>query len=346
MKLGEIARRLEGRLDGDETVAVEWIASLTEAGPKDVSFINDSRYTDQVARTHAAAVIVPRNFNGMTNSALLFVDDVDDALERLLLIFAAPLDKPESGVHEMACVDPTAQIGSDAAVGAGAVIGANAVVGAGSVICPGCVIGRNVQIGDNCYLWPNVVINQGCVLGHNVIIHANSTIGADGFGYRMIKGEHRKIPHIGIVVIEDDVEIGANSCVDRAKFGRTVIGRGTKIDNLVQIAHNVRIGQHCIIVAQSGMAGSSELGNYVVLAGRCAVSDHAKVGDGAQMGPRSAIYSGNEIKPGAKVMGSPIRPFRTYFRELSLIRKLPEMARQIKQLQKLIDKNADTKDHS
>ncbi|MCK4627557.1 MAG: UDP-3-O-(3-hydroxymyristoyl)glucosamine N-acyltransferase [Sedimentisphaerales bacterium] len=346
MKLGEIARRLEGRLDGDETVAVEWIASLTEAGPKDVSFINDSRYTDQVARTHAAAVIVPRDFNGMTNSALLFVDDVDDALEQLLLIFAAPLDKPESGVHAMACVDPTAQIGREAAVGAGSVIGANVVVGAGSVICPGCVIGRNVQIGDNCYLWPNVVINQDCVLGHNVIIYANSTIGTDGFGYRITEGEHRKIPHIGIVVIEDDVEIGANSCVDRAKFGRTVIGRGTKIDNLVQIAHNVRIGQHCIIVAQTGVAGSSELGNYVIVSGQCGISDHAKIGNNVQIGPQSCVYSGREIKPKAKVMGAPYRPFRTYFRELSLIQKLPEMARQIKQLRKLINKNADTKDHS
>jgi UDP-3-O-[3-hydroxymyristoyl] glucosamine N-acyltransferase len=346
MKLGEIAQRIEGRLEGNETVAVERIASLTEAGPEDISFINNPRYTDQVAHTRAAAVIVPLDFKGTAKSALLFVDNVDDALEQLLLIFAAPLDKPESGVHAMACVDPTAQIDREAAVGAGAVIGANAAIGAGSVICPGCVIGRNVQIGDNCYLWPNVVINQGCVLGHNVIIHANSTIGADGFGYRMVEGEYRKISHIGIVVIEDDVEIGANSCVDRAKFDRTVIGRGTKIDNLVQIAHNAQIGQHCIIVSQSGVAGSGELGSHVVLAGRCAISDHAKVGDGAQMGPRSGIFSGVEVEAGAKMMGSPARLFQEYFRELSLIRKLPEMARQIKKLQKLIDKNADAKNHS
>ncbi len=346
MKLGEIAQRIEGRLEGNEAITVERIASLTEAGLEDISFINDPRYTDQVARTRAAAVIVPRDFKGTANSALLFVDNVDDALERLLLIFAVPLDKPESGVHAMACVDTTAQIDREAAVGAGAVIGANAVVGAGSVICPGCVIGHNVQIGNNCYLWPNVVINQGCVLGNNVIIHANSTIGADGFGYRMVEGEYRKISHIGIVVIEDDVEIGANSCVDRAKFGRTVVGKGTKIDNLVQIAHNAQIGQHCIIVSQSGMAGSSELGSYVVLAGRCAISDHAKVGDGAQMGTRSGLFSGVEVEAGAKMMGSPARSFQEYFRELSLIKKLPEMARQIKKLQKIVDKNADAKDHS
>ena len=339
MKLAEIAQRIEGRLEGDETVVVEQIASLTEAGLEDISFINNPRYADQVAQTNAAAVVVPRDFNGTAKSALLFVDNVDDALEQLLLIFAVPLDKPEPGVHATACVDPTAKIDREAVVGAGSVIGANAVVGAGSVICPGCVIGRNVQIGNNCYLWPNVVINQDCVLGHNVIIHANSTIGADGFGYRMAEGEYRKIPHIGIVVIEDDVEIGANSCVDRAKFGRTVVGKGTKIDNLVQIAHNARIGQHCIIVSQSGVAGSGELGSYVVLAGRCAVSDHAKVGDGAQMGPRSGIFSGVEVEAGAKMMGSPARSFREYFQELSLIKKLPEMARQIKKLQKKYSAN-------
>jgi len=177
-----------------------------------------------------------------------------------------------------------------------------------------------------------------------VIIHGNTTIGTDGFGYRLVDGRHQKIPHIGIVVIEDEVEIGSNSCVDRAKFGKTVIGRGTKIDNLVQIAHNVQVGENCIIVAQVGIAGSSRLGNYVVLAGQVGVSDHVTIGEGVIAGAQSALH--RDVEPGAKVVGSPFRPVKTFFRELMLVEKLPEMAKEIKLLRKQLDEIGNSKDDS
>jgi len=345
MKLSELAKRLKARLQGDGEVSVQQIASLHEAGPNDISFVSDVRYARQVCQTKAAAVVVPEDFDEPANTAILFVADVNEAMEQLLSVFAPPPDKPEVGVHPLACVDPSVKLAKDVAVGASAVIGPGASLGEGSVISAGCVIGRSVRIGKNCHLWPNVVINQNCILGNNVTIHANSTIGMDGFGYRMVAGRHRKIPHIGIVVIEDDVEIGANSCVDRAKFGRTVVGQGTKIDNLVQIAHNVRIGQNCILAAQVGMAGSSELGNYVVFGGQVGVGDHVKVGDGVMAGARAALV--HDVEPGAKVMGFPAQSFRDFYRGISLVRKLPEIVREIKQLRKQISNDAaETKDHS
>jgi len=345
MKLSELAEQIGAELKGDN-IAVERIASLQEAGPGDISFFNDLRYADQVAQTQAAAVIVPSDFDGPTDAALLYVDNVDEALERLLAVYAPPPDKPPVGIHEAAFVDPSAQLGSDVAIGAGTAIGSNVKVDSGTVISAGCVIGRDVTIGARCFLWPNVVINSGCTLGDNVIIHPNTTIGADGFGYRFAGGAHRKIPHIGTVVIEDDVEIGANCCVDRAKFGRTVVGQGTKVDNLVQIAHNVKIGKHCILVSQTGVAGSSQLGNYVILAGRCGVSDHVKIGDGVMAGPGTGIASHSEIESGSKVMGMPYRPFTRYYREVSLIQKLPDIDRRLKRLERQKDKSDSPKDHS
>jgi len=345
MKLSELAEQIGAEFKSED-IAVERIASLQEAGPRDISFLSDLRYAEQVAQTRAGAVIVPLDFDGTTDAALLYVTNVDEALEHLLSIFALPLDKPPVGIHPLAFVDPSAQVAEDVAIGASAVIGSNVKVGTGTVISAGCVIGRDVSIGEQCFLWPNVVINQGCSLGNNVIIHPNTTIGADGFGYRFANGIHRKIPHIGIVVIEDDVEIGANCCVDRAKFGRTVVGRGTKVDNLVQIAHNVNIGSHCILVSQTGIAGSSQLGNYVVLAGRCGVSDHVKIGDGVMAGPGTGIASHSEIESGSKIMGAPYRSFTRYYREVSLTQKLPDIDRRLKRLERQKDKSDSPKDHS
>jgi UDP-3-O-[3-hydroxymyristoyl] glucosamine N-acyltransferase len=208
------------------------------------------------------------------------------------------------------------------------------------------VLGRDVEVGDNCHLWPNVVINYNCRIGNNVIIHANSTIGTDGFGYRLRDGRYRKVAHIGTVVIEDDVEIGANSCVDRAKIGQTVIGRGTKIDNLVMIAHNVKVGQNCIIVSQTGIAGSSELGNYVVLAGQSGVCDHVKIGDQVMLAAKSGISTGARIEAKARLAGMPAQDFVKFYRELSLIHKLPEMAKELKRITKQLNESTTTKDNS
>ena len=345
MNLSELAKLVGGRLEGGGSTEVVRVASLAEAGAEDVSFLSDERYAAELAKTKAAAVLVPLRYNkDRPAGAMVFVDDVNVALEKLLAAFEEAPDVPMAGVHESAVVDTTAKIGDNAAIGPNVVVGAGANVGAGTVISAGCVIGRDVLIGNNCRLWPNVVINYGCELGANVMIHANSTIGTDGFGYRLVDGKHKKIPHIGKVVIGDNVEIGANSCVDRAKFGKTVIGRGTKIDDLVMVAHNVRIGSNCILTAQIAIAGSCELGDYVVMGGQSGVSDHIRIGDGAMIGGRGGVT--RDVAPGGKVTGVPARDIREFHREYLLIKKLPEMAKELKQIRKQLDKSAVTKDNS
>ncbi len=344
MKLMDLAKQLGARLEGDGQKTITSIASLREAGPENISFLADARHAEQMERTQAGAVVVATDYQGSCRPALLYVENVNEALEKLLLSFAPEPDVPAAGIHPSAQVAPDAQVGQQAAIGPNVVIGTGTQIGSHTVISAGCVIGRNVQIGSHCFLGPNVVVNWGCVLGSHVLIHGNSTIGTDGFGYRLVNGKHRKVPHIGIVVIEDEVEIGANACVDRAKFGQTLIGRGTKIDNLVQIAHNVKIGENCIIVSQTGIAGSTELGKYVVLGGQCGIRDNIKIGDGVMAAAITGVD--RDIEPGAKIVGFPARPFREFFREFSFIQKLPEMAKEIKALRKDIDKHAGTKDNS
>ena len=244
MRLSELTQRLGGRLQGDGQVEIEGVASLSEAGPSDVSFLSDDRYVWQMAQCQATAVLAPEDFSGSAPMSLVFVGDVSNALDQTLACFAPAPDVPKAGVHASAVVSAGAQLANGVAVGPQVVIGDEARIGAGSILSAGCVIGRGVQIGEHCRL------------------------GADGIGYRFVKGRHQKIEHIGMVVIEDDVEIGANSCVDRAKFSQTVIGRGAKVDNLVQIGHNVQVGEHGIIVAQAGISGSARPGKYVVLGGQ------------------------------------------------------------------------------
>ena len=335
MKLSELAEKIGARLDGDAQLTIETIASLSEAAPGTLTFANDPQYFPQVEQTAAAAVIVPQNFPGKSPAALLFAANVDDALDQALLLFTPQNTSTAVGIAESACIAPSADIGKNVNIAAHVTVGENSIIGESTVIQPGCVIGNHVKIGANCQLGANVVINNNCVLGNNIIIHPNATIGADGFGYRLVNGKHKKIPHIGTVVVEDDVEIGANSCIDRAKFGKTVIGRGTKIDNLVQIGHNVQIGENCIIVSQAGIAGSCRLGQYVVLGGQVGLKDHIEIGDRCQVAAQCGVMS--DVEPDSVIGGTPHRPLKTFWRELAYVQKLPELARQIKQLTKQIE---------
>jgi UDP-3-O-[3-hydroxymyristoyl] glucosamine N-acyltransferase len=342
--LSKLSEAIHARLEGDGSLAVRSIAALEDAGNEDVSFLTESRYAPLVAQSKAAAVIVPEKFNAAASAALLRVANVDEAMERVLELFAPAVDPAPAGVHASACVASSAKIGQQAAVGPGAVIDERAVIGDRTTISAGAVIGRDVRIGSHCLIYPNVVIREGCLIGDRVIIHPNATIGADGFGYRFVDGRHRKIRHIGIVVIEDDVEIGANSCIDRAKFGQTVIGRGTKIDNLVQIAHNVKIGPHCIIVSQTGIAGSAKLGQYVVLGGQCGVRDHVRIGDAAMVGATSAVDQ--DLEANSKAVGTPALPVKEFFRQLAVIQKLPQLDKQIKQIQARLDELGTSTNHN
>ncbi|MBN1845289.1 MAG: UDP-3-O-(3-hydroxymyristoyl)glucosamine N-acyltransferase [Sedimentisphaerales bacterium] len=347
MKLADLAQRLGARLTGDGGRQIRSVASLAEAGPEDLSFVTDDRYAAQLAESRAAAVLVPQDLclEGPAGpAALVRVGDVNAALEQVLEWFAPAADDPAPGVHPTAVVAPSARLGRRAAVGPGAVISERVTVGDDSIIAAGCVLEADVQVGRSCRLGPNVVVRYGCRIQDRVIIHANSTIGTDGFGYRLVEGRHRKIPHIGSVLIEDDVEIGANSCVDRAKFGLTRIGRGTKIDNLVQIAHNVQVGEHCIVVAQAGVAGSATLGRYVVLGGQSGVRDHVHLGDGARIGAQCGIMQ--DVPSGQDMVGTPARPARVFFREVASLQKLPELAKQVKQLRRQMDQGGSAANHS
>ena len=340
---------------GDGSGLINGVGPIEAASETDVTFIKDPehygrpsgtltdvRHMPVLEESKAGAVIVARRMKGLANPQLI-VKNVDAALIEALRVFAPKLATSTPGI------DPTARVGQDvkiakgAAIGPGVVIDDGAEIGLNSVIASGCRIGENSRIGKNCRLDSNVVVYHNCTIGNNVVVQANSTIGSTGFGYYFIDGSHNLIPHNGGVIIEDFVEIGANCCVDRAKFGNTVIGAGTKIDNLVQIAHNVVIGKCCLIVGQVGISGSCKLGDGVVLAGQVGLVNNIKVGDGAMVGAQSGVA--HNVAAGQQMFGSPAIEAKESLRIFGLIRRLPKLAKQLKQLSKRIEKFEAAKDN-
>jgi len=313
------------------SVTITGPAALADAQPGEISFFGHPRYAADLKVTKASAVLVPRDFAGETPAACLRVDDPSAAFTLVTRQFIRPPVPPSPGVHPSAVVDPSAQIAPDACVQAQAVIEADAVIGAGTVIGAGSYVGRAARLGAACLLHPQVAVREQCHVGDRVILHTGVVVGSDGFGYDTKEGRHHKIPQIGCVIIGDDVEIGANTTIDRARFGRTVIGEGTKIDNLVMIAHNVVIGRHCIICAQVGISGSTQIGDYVVLAGQAGLVGHIKVGDGAIVGAQSGLS--NDLEPKAIVVGSPPRPIGEWKRSIVRIDRLAELYSRVKKLE-------------
>jgi UDP-3-O-[3-hydroxymyristoyl] glucosamine N-acyltransferase len=265
----------------------------------------------------------------------LVVKNVDGALIETLKVFAPELKVVAAGVDPTAKVGDKVKIAEGAAIGPGVVIDDGAEIGVNSVIASGCRIGENSRIGENCRLDSNIVVYHNCIIGNNVVIQANSTIGSTGFGYSFIDGSHKLIPHNGGVVIEDFVEMGANCCVDRAKFGDTIIGAGTKVDNLVQIAHNVVIGKCCLIAAQVGISGSCKVGDGVVLAGQAGLVDNIEIGDGTIVGAQSGVT--HNIASGQQIAGSPAVEIKQALRIFGLMKRLPKLAEQLKQLNKRVE---------
>lgn len=313
------------------------IQSLEEAGPNDLSILTRDAFVKQYRQTRAGAVLAGKKvrFSPRSDVPTLVVDDPDLALIRLIELLAPPIPQPEPGISPQAIIDPTARIGPAAAICAGVVIGKRTVIGQNARFHPGVVISDDVVIGDDVILYPNVVIRERVTIGNRVIINAGSVIGTDGFGYRWDGQKQAKIPQIGTVVIEDDVEIGSCTCIDRAKFNETRIGKGTKIDNLVQIGHNVRIGMHSIVCGQVGIAGTARIGNFVVLGGASAVRDHVNVGDGVMAGGHSVIVE--DISPKQAISGLPALPHRQALREQAALRRLPELLVQIRKLQEEVE---------
>ena len=348
MTIAQLAKRLEaelaGKVDTDKIGSrqISAVGPVETADESEVTFVSDDKHKAVLEGSRAGAVIVSARLEGLDKPQLV-VKNVNAALIEALNIFAPKLKAVTAGI------DPTAKLAQDVKIAAGVFVGAGVVIndgveiGENSIIDSGCKIGENSKLGKNCRLDSNVVIYHNCCLGNNVVIQANSTIGSTGFGYSFIEGAHRLIPHNGGVVIEDFVEIGANCCIDRAKFGNTIIGAGTKIDNLVQIAHNVVIGRCCLIVAQAGISGSCKLGDGVVLGGQVGVADNIEIGDGTMIGAKSGVH--DSIAAGRQFAGSPALERREAFRIICLMRRLPKIAEQLKHLIKRVEKLEAAKNH-
>lgn len=330
---GVLAQLLGGELVGRPDVILSDVSGLEMAGPNALSFIRSPKFAKMWAQSKAGAALVTRGIavpgHDPAARAIIFVDDADMGMIKLLQLVAqqVPMHTPGKGVHPTAIVDPTAQIDPSVHIGAHCVVGPKTVIGAGAVLMPRVTLGALVRIGAGVTLHPGVVVYDRCVIGDKAILHSNAVIGADGFGYHadVKTGEHQKIPHIGTVVIGKNVEIGANSCVDRGKFGATQVGDGSKIDNLVQIGHNVLIGRNVIICGVTGIAGSVQIGDGVMIGGHVGVIDSKKIGAGALIGAKSGVLS--DVPAGEHWSGLPACPHRQQMRTWAAARRLPEVMR-------------------
>ena len=330
--LGELAKHVGGQAVGDGALPVRGVRPLDQASPEHLSFYHNRRYLEAARATRAGVLLVadPAPFPGRT---LLVCREPYAALGEILRLFH-PVERPLAGIHPSAVVATSATVGEGAAVGACAVIGDGAVIGDRAVIGPGCVVAAAAAVGADSVLHPNVVVERGCRVGARCVVHAGVVIGSDGFGFATVDGEHRKVPQVGIVVVEDDVELGANVCVDRAALGETRIGRGTKVDNLVQIGHNVQIGAHSLIVAQSGISGSTKLGHHVVMAGQSGAAGHLTLADGTMVAAQAAVM--HDTLPGAVVSGSPARALREHQRAMAGLYRLDELRKRVRALEEAL----------
>lgn len=330
MKVAELAKLLDGTLEGDGSVELRGVAALENASPGDLTYAEGERQLAHAAASRAGCILVPEGVRlvGRTTVAVkhpkLAFARVAEAL--------VPTARPAAEIHPTAVVSPGASLGEDVNIGPWAVVEAGVKVGSRTVLGAGVVVGRGAEIGEDCILHARVVLYPGAKLGRRVVVHAGAVIGSDGFGYVFAEGRHHKFPQLGGVVIEDDVEIGSNTTVDRGSLGTTVIGAGTKIDNLVQVAHNVRIGRHCVIAAQTGISGSVEIGDYVVLAGQVGVADHVKIEERAVVGAQAGIPTGKTIRKGTTVWGTPARPLEEFKKMYAHLSHLPELARKVKEM--------------
>ncbi len=322
------------RSAGQTTDTVRDIASLDRAQAGDLTFLGNPKYRSQVAASRASVVLLPVDHPGspQPNQLYLYVDNPSLALAKVCERIEQSLwPKPPPGVHASAVVAPDVKIDPTAHIGSLCVVASSAEIGPGAVLESGVQVGPGAHVGENCWLMARVVLGGGCILGRRVRLQPGVVIGSDGFGYEFVKGRHEKVPQVGVVVVEDDVEIGANSTIDRARFGRTIIGEGTKIDNLVQVAHNVVIGKHCILCAQVGISGSTTLGDYVVLGGQAGAAGHINIGKGTKAGGRAGLT--NDTEPGSYLNGNPAMPYMLERRLQVLYRRLPDLFKRVDELE-------------
>ncbi len=319
---------------GEVPEQVRGVASLEGAEPSDLSFLGNRKYRKLVATSKAGVILLPADYEGepQPGQAFLRVDDPSLALAKVSALIEARLwPRPEPGIHPSAVVEPGAEVDPGATVGALALIMAGARVESGAVIHGSAVVGRGARIGADSQIFPRAVIADYCEVGARCRVLHGAVIGSDGYGYHSSAAGHARIPQVGNVVLEDDVDVGANSTLDRARFAQTRIGSGTRIDNLVMIGHNVRVGRHCLIVAQAGISGSCTLGDFVVIGGQAGFAGHIHIGDGAMVGAQAGISK--DIPPGDKLRGSPALPIPLYQRLFILQKRLPEVFDRLKNLE-------------
>lgn len=331
--LKELAELAGGTLDGDGSITITGVAGIKEAVPGQVTFLANPKYLKELKATIASAVVVSHD-TPVEGKAAIRAKNPYLAFAKIVSAFAPIINRP-TGIMQGAIISPGAKAGPDVTVYPGVYVADGAEISEGATLFPGVYVGEGSFIGEGSILYPNVVVREGVRVGARVIIHAGAVIGADGFGYATDGGKHHKIPQIGGVVIEDDVEVGANTTIDRGALGNTVIKRGTKIDNLVMVAHNVVVGEDSILCGQVGISGSTELGHHVVLAGQVGTVGHIKIGDGVMVGAKSGVS--NDLDPGKPYSGIPAMPHKEWLRLQATLHRLPELKKQLGNLVKRVD---------
>ena len=329
----QIATFIHGEIVGDENATVHTFAIIEEGIPGAISFLSNPKYTPYIYETKASIVLVNKDFvpEHEIKATLIKVDNAYDSLARLLTLYEQ--SKPrKTGIDPLAFIAPTAQIGKDVWIAPFAYVGENAVVGDRTVLHPHVTIGDGAQVGDDCTLYANATVYHDCRVGNRCTLHAGSVVGADGFGFAPTPQGYEKIPQIGIAILEDDVEIGANTCIDRATMGATIVHKGAKLDNLVQVAHNDEIGSHTVMAAQVGIAGSTKVGEWCMFGGQVGIAGHIHIGDRVVLGAQSGVPS--SIKSDQRLIGAPPMEEKPFFKSHAIFRKLPDMYFELNALRK------------
>ena len=336
----QIAEFIQGTIVGDENATVHTFAKIEEGIPGAISFLSNPKYTPYIYDTQSSIVLVNNDFvpEKEVKATLIKVNNAYESLAKLLNLYE--MSKPKkTGIDPLAYIAPTAKIGENVYIAPFACVGDNAEIGDNTSLHPHATVGSGAKIGHDCILYPHVSVYHDCRVGNHCILHAGSVVGADGFGFAPSPEGYEKIPQIGIVVLEDNVEIGANTCIDRATMGATIIRKGVKLDNLIQIAHNVEVGSHTVMASQVGIAGSTKIGEWCMFGGQVGVAGHIKVGNKVNMGAQSGVHS--SIKDGEALIGTPPMPLKGYFKSSAVFRKLPEMYLELNSLKKEIEEQYD-----
>ena len=332
----QIAQFVQGVIEGDENATVNTFAKIEDGKPGAISFLSNPKYTHYIYDTESSIVLVDKSveLEKPTKATLVKVDNAYECVAKLLQLYESMKPK-KTGIDSLAFISPSAKIGENVYIGAFAYIGDNVVIGDGCQIYPNVVICENAKVGNDCLFYPNVTIYHDCHVGNRVTLHAGSVVGSDGFGFAPSENGYDKIPQIGIVTIEDDVEIGANTCIDRSTMGSTYVRKGVKLDNLVQIAHNTDIGANTVMSAQVGIAGSTKVGQWCMFGGQVGIAGHITIGNKVFLGAQSGVPS--SLKDNQTLIGTPPMEKLPYFKSQAIFQKLPDLYKQIQKLQKEVD---------